>query len=442
MWTVSDLGSFYSSHRSELIAHAFRILKDYGRSEEVVQEALLKVLLAAPELKSEGHALGYVHRTIENICVDIFRIEGRRPTLTLIDEVAGEVESKWQSGEDQFLNMVAAEDAAIVRKALAMLSPAERSALVMWEMEGRPTKEIARELGIKEKSVRHTIARARSSFRRIMSEMIIDKERGLTGLDLLSNSYRKTSATIKKGSKVALSLFFFVFAFVWFSEVPNISPTPVKNSKEQRVPDRLIVEELTNEQVSVEVPTKPSLFTNKKPKVVTGSENIRSANLNFPGLDKLGVPTGYTVTDSLGALGSAYFFERPSVATETELISGQIIKTNSGSANVFISQTFTIDSNGLSYLPIVSYGRSGSWNPLLTRVSSTEITRLGSGNYMFTAFITVESEVESPIKIVATTNGRDLAAAPRQVITRMVLDSSKTKVLAQAIYVVEQGANA
>jgi len=48
--------------------------------------------------------------------------------------------------------------------------------------------------------------------------------------------------------------------------------------------------------------------------------------------------------------------------------------------------------------------------------------------------------VETPIKIAATANGRDLAAAPRQVITRLVLDPSKTQVLAQAIYVVERGA--
>jgi hypothetical protein len=63
-----------------------------------------------------------------------------------------------------------------------------------------------------------------------------------------------------------------------------------------------------------------------------------------------------------------------------------------------------------------------------------------SGNYLFTAYIAVESVVETPIRIAATTNGRDLATAPRQVITRLVLDPSKTQVLAQAIYVVERGA--
>jgi len=122
------------------------------------------------------------------------------------------------------------------------------------------------------------------------------------------------------------------------------------------------------------------------------------------------------------------------------LMIGQIIKTDSGAANIFISQTLVTDVEGLTYSPTVSFGQGGNWAPLLTRVSSTEITRLMSGNYLFTAYIAVESVVETPIKIAATTSGRDLAAAPRQVITRLVLDPSKTQVLAQAIYVVERGA--
>jgi hypothetical protein len=65
-----------------------------------------------------------------------------------------------------------------------------------------------------------------------------------------------------------------------------------------------------------------------------------------------------------------------------------------------------------------------------------------NGNYLLTAYIAVESAVETTIKIAATANGRDLAAAPRQVITRLVLDPSKTQVLAQAIYVVERGVRA
>jgi len=441
-WTVAKLGAFYAENRSELHSHAFRILKDSPRSEEVVQEALLKVLLAAPELESEEHALGYVHRTIENICIDIFRLEGRRPNLVLIDEASGELESKWQSFRDHAEIISAADDAAIVRQALAMLSQAERSALIMWEIEGRSTKEIARELGIKEATVRHTVSRARASLRRIMSEMIIDKERGLTALDLLSSTYKKASGIAKRSSKIALSMALVVFAFLGFNSLPTNNSLPVASTDSPEVSTEVSSKVRSEEGAisSVEQVSATPAPSSTKSKVV--SENARSTDLRFPGLDKVGVPMGFTVADSTGSLGSAYFTARSTVATETELSIGQIIKTDSGAANIFISQTLTTDSNGLNYRPTVAFGQTGSWTPLLVRVTSTDVTRTMSGNYLFTAYIAVNSVLDTPIKIAATANGRDLAAAPRQVITRMVLDPSKTQVLAQAIYVVEKGAKA
>ena len=59
-WSVADFGAFYTEHSSELRAHAARILKDTQRAEEVVQDALIKFMLAAPELESADHALGYL----------------------------------------------------------------------------------------------------------------------------------------------------------------------------------------------------------------------------------------------------------------------------------------------------------------------------------------------------------------------------------------------
>ena len=441
VWTVAELGAFYTEHRSELVAHASRILKDSAKAEEVIQDALIKVMLAAPELESADHALSYMHRTIENLCIDIFRIEGRRPNLVVLDDATAEVESTWQENLDHSDVIAAADDAAIVRQALAMLSPAERAALVMWEMEGRSTEEIARELGIKESAVRHTVSRARASLRKVLSELIIDEARGLTALDMLSTTYKKASELAKKSSKVALSLILVLFAFLGFNSMPTNTGIP-NLVTEGSVSAPEVTASASAEATLAAVKEEATAPAPASTKARASVENAKSTELRFPGLDKAGVPNGFTVADTSGALGSAYFTERTPVSTETELIIGQIIKTDSGAANIFISQTLTTDENGLSYRPVVSFGQSGSWIPLTVRVSSTDVTRQINGNYLFTAYIAVESAIDTSIKIAATANGRDLAAAPRQVITRLVLDPSKTRVLAQAIYVVEKGAKA
>jgi RNA polymerase sigma factor (sigma-70 family) len=438
VWTVAELGAFYTEHRSELIAHASRILKDRAKAEEVIQDALIKVMLAAPELESTDHALGYMHRTIENLCIDIFRIEGRRPNLVVLDGASAELESTWVDNKDHVDVIAAADDAAIVRQALAMLSPAERAALVMWEMEGRSTSEIAAELGIKESAVRHTVSRARASLRRVMSELIVDKERGLTALDMLSTTYKKAAQIAKKSSKAALSLILVFFAFLGFNAMPTDSELPVVTTQET-----ISSTEVTSEEVAVpavEASATPVITPAAIAKAQAALENAKATTFSFTGLDKAGIPTGFTVTDSSGALGSLYITNRAPILSETELILSQIAKTDTGAANIFISQQLVSDSQGFSYLPSISYGKDGAWVPLVTKLTYLNSERMLSGDYLVTAIIKVESEVDTPVVIPASASGRDLLVAPKQVITRLVLNPGKTQILSQAVYVVEKGA--
>jgi len=224
-WSVAQFSTFYTQNRSELIAHANRIIKDKAQAEEITQEALVKFMLAAPELSSDSHALSYLHRSIENLCIDLFRAENRRPNLVALDEATAEIESTWQVPGDHSSAISAAEDAAIIRQALSLLSPAERAALVMWEVEGRSTTEIAKELGIKESAVRHTVSRARASLRKILSELVIDEERGLTALDLLSTTYKKVSEIAGKSSKIALTFILVLTAFLGLNSLTGNEPT-------------------------------------------------------------------------------------------------------------------------------------------------------------------------------------------------------------------------
>jgi RNA polymerase sigma factor (sigma-70 family) len=196
----------------------------------------MKFILAAPELDSAERAMAYLRATVNNLSLNVIRAAGSRPNLVAIDsetsaERLAEIATETYVSAEE--NITAAEDAAIIRQALALLSPAERTALVMWEMDGRSTAEIAAELGIKESSVRHTVSRARTSLRAVLSTLIIDEERGLTALDLLSTSYKKAAELAKKSSRAALSLFLVVGAFLGFHaftghETKLVASTPVQ----------------------------------------------------------------------------------------------------------------------------------------------------------------------------------------------------------------------
>ncbi len=221
-WTVADLASLYSEYRTSLVSQARRMLRSDSEANEVVQEAFIKFILAAPELDTKERALAYMRATINNLSLNVIRARGSRPNLVALDSDTS-AERLAEIAVENYIpadvSISAAEDAAIIKLALAQLSPAERAALVMWEMEGRSTSEIASELGIKESAVRHTVSRARASLRRVLSELVIDEERGLTALDMLSTSYKKAAEIAQKSSKVALSLLLVVTAFLGFNSL-------------------------------------------------------------------------------------------------------------------------------------------------------------------------------------------------------------------------------
>jgi len=258
-WSVADLASLYSEYRLSLISQARRMLRSDSEANEVVQEAFIKFILAAPELDTQERALAYMRATINNLSLNVIRARGSRPNLVALDsdtsaERLAEIAVENYIPADESIS--AAEDAAIIKLALAQLSPAERAALVMWEMEGRSTSEIASELGIKESAVRHTVSRARASLRRVLSELVIDEERGLTALDMLSTSYKKAAEIAQKSSKVALSLLLVVTAFLGFNSLTGNEGNVQVNDLAISAPTTVMEEAVTPAAPVVVEPTK------------------------------------------------------------------------------------------------------------------------------------------------------------------------------------------
>jgi RNA polymerase sigma factor (sigma-70 family) len=424
------------------MAHASRVLKDQIKAEEITQDALIKFMLAAPELESEEHALSYLHRTIENLCIDLFRAEGRRPNLVVIDDAHAEVEAAWQNNGDHSAAMSAAEDAAIIRQALALLSPAERAALVMWEMEGRSTEEIAATLGIKESAVRHTVSRARASLRKVLTTLIVNEETGLTALDALSTTYKKAAEIAQKSSKAALSLVLVITAFLGFNSMTgNESPlAPVIAQVDTPAPAA------SSAAPSVAPSAKPTATAAQKAAAIAATKKAQQAAiyakiaaLSFTGLNKDGIPTGISITDEAAVLGNARVTKGvSSFGTSGILISNQFITAAAG-PNILIDQLITVDGSGTNYsINSLNVGFGGSWRPLEIKATDTSVDRLANGTYLITSTSTITGLVTSDFAIPTGKRGYDLVDAPKSITTRVLLNSGKTAILAQASQVINK----
>ena len=426
-WSVTELGAFYTTHRSEFLSHANRVLKDSAKAEEITQDALIKFMLAAPELESTDHALAYIHRTIENLCIDLFRMEGRRPNLVVIDDATAEVEASYQVSGDHEVVISAAADAAIIRQALSLLSPAERAALVMWEVEGRSTSEIAAELGIKESAVRHTVSRARASMRKILSTLIVDEKRGLTALDALSTTYKKAAEIAAKSSKAALSLILVVAAFLGFNTLTGregvvtpdgsaITLPSDKSTTDKSTTDSTDATDSLDADISVEL----AAFQDQIKVVSSQISFLRQAVAvyNWAGLDASGTPVGFSSNLGSRVTAGAQLIKFPNLSTES---SSSIFKVSQNGVELLLSQDlFYVDGKlTATILPLFAPANT----PAVITSTEQSVTTGSDGSKLVITSLKLAntgSDGQSPsainVRIKVSADGLEILAQSAQIL--------------------------
>ena len=421
-WSVTELGAFYTNHRSEFLSHANRVLKDSAKAEEITQDALIKFMLAAPELESTDHALAYIHRTIENLCIDLFRMEGRRPNLVVLDDATAEVEATYQVSGDHEAVISAAADAVIIRQALSLLSPAERAALVMWEVEGRSTKEIASELGINESAVRHTVSRARASMRKILSTLIVDEKRGLTALDALSTTYKKAAEIAAKSSKAALSLILVVAAFLGFNTLTGREGVVTPDGSAISLPSDKSTTDSTEatDSLDADISIELAAFQDQIKVVSSQISFLRQAVAvyNWAGLDASGTPVGFSSNLGSRATANAQMIKFPNLSTES---SSSIFKVSQNGVDLLLSQDlFYVDGKlTATILPLFAPGNTQA----VITSSEQSVTTGSDGSKLIISSLKLAntgSDGQSPsainVRIKVSADGLEILAQSAQIL--------------------------
>ena len=439
-WSIAQLSAIYTEHRTQLVSQARRITRDEAEANEVVQEAFLKFMLAAPDLDTADRAIAYLRTSVTNLALNVIRARGARPNLVAIDadttqERLNEIAS--ENHIDLDTTITAAEDAAIIREALARLTPDQRTALVMWEMEGRTTEEIAAALNTTPANVRHILVRARKSMVRVLEDWIVDEKTGLTALNALSTTYKKAAELAQKSSKAALSLLLVITAFLGFNSMTGNEGVPSLTT------DSVVTAGTTPSDPSAAPSaaassSKPAATPSKTAKTNASGVNAKQGKIAFAGLDKEGIPTGFTITDAGSIAGTARVTRNAATLTDAGLVLNNQFLTATVGPNILLNQKVTVDGAGTRYEVLgLSLGYVGNWMPTDLANTATEIERLANGNWLVTATITVDSILESDFLIPVGNRGYDLIDQPTSITTRILLNSGKTQILAQAVQIAD-----
>ena len=150
---------FVSEHLRRITIQIYRIVGNIADAQDLTQEAFIKALQHEEQLKDERKAAHWLSRIATNTAIDFLRRSGRA-TFCEIDD---NPESHADSPEQLVLK---SEQRNYLEDGLRLLTPRERTALMLRDVEGLPAEEVAQRLNCSKATVRSHIANARVKFRR------------------------------------------------------------------------------------------------------------------------------------------------------------------------------------------------------------------------------------------------------------------------------------
>ena len=139
--------AFYRAHASSLWSYIYRLTGDPATADDLLQKTFFRFLRANPQAANEDHLRRYLFRTATNLAFDHFR------------------ETKRERGREIVVVDAGAHDSADLRhdmmRVFAELKPRERALLWLAHVEESNHDDIAEALGLKSKSIKVLLFRAR-----------------------------------------------------------------------------------------------------------------------------------------------------------------------------------------------------------------------------------------------------------------------------------------
>ncbi|HEY0143663.1 MAG TPA: RNA polymerase sigma factor [Thermoanaerobaculia bacterium] len=156
--------AFYRQTASGLWSYLFRLTGDAAAADDLLQKTFFRFLSSNPTLASEEHQRRWIYRTATNLALDHFRETKRRRDREAEPMPFG------GSAENRELR----HD---MQKTFSELKPRERALLWLAHVEEADHEDISEALGVKSKSVKVLLFRAR----RRLADLLTKKGLAPTG---------------------------------------------------------------------------------------------------------------------------------------------------------------------------------------------------------------------------------------------------------------------
>jgi len=151
---------FYRRTAGQLWSYLYRLSGNEATADDLLQKAFFRFLRANPTLATEEHQRRWIFRTATNLALDHFRENKRERSRVDVDDVV-------HGGPSTEPREVMRHD---MMKTFAELKPRERALLWLAHVEEADHEDIGEALGVKSKSVKVLLFRARKRLGELLTK--------------------------------------------------------------------------------------------------------------------------------------------------------------------------------------------------------------------------------------------------------------------------------
>lgn len=157
-------------YQRQVLGIAIRLLGNVDDGRDAAQEVFLKLHKYLHNFNEEKDFLPWLYQMTVNTCRDIARKRAKHNILSLESEkeIINNIASNQNIEEE--INLV--QEKKIINQALETLSEKEKTVLILRDIEGLETKDVARLLGTAEATIRSQISMARIKIKKYRDKFL------------------------------------------------------------------------------------------------------------------------------------------------------------------------------------------------------------------------------------------------------------------------------
>jgi RNA polymerase sigma-70 factor (ECF subfamily) len=172
---AGDLGAFERVivlHEQRVFQTALRLLRNVEDAQDASQEVFLRLHKHLDRFDEDRSFQSWLYRITVNVCRDLNQRRGKSRIVPLDEMPDAAAVNVASPAMDPFDIASRREQRRLISESLAILSDKERAALVLRDLEGLSTAEVAAILNSSETTVRSQISSARLKIRKFRDQRL------------------------------------------------------------------------------------------------------------------------------------------------------------------------------------------------------------------------------------------------------------------------------